>query len=738
MHDCCGKQSEKFPTTPVDSATTGAVRLRIPAMDCASEESDIRRALEPIAGIRSLNFQLTARTLAVDASDSAVAAALGAIAAAGFKVEVEETHGTDDEHGVQAGVARLVGALVLAGVAEALSYFAPDDWLWKAIGMTIALAAIFLAGLDVYRKGITALFKLKLNINALMTVAVTGAFLIGQWPEAAMVMALYSLAELIEALSVDRARNAIKGLMDLAPPEAEVRQADGTWKTLGLNEVALKSVVRVKPGGRIAMDGTVTAGSSAVNQASVTGESIPVDKAKGDPVFAGTINETGELEFEVTAAANDSTLARIIHAVEQAQSTRAPTQKFVERFAAVYTPAVFAMALAVAVLTPLALDWTWLQALYKALVLLVIACPCALVISTPVTVVSGLAAAARRGILIKGGAYLEDARRLKAIALDKTGTVTEGKPSLMEWQSWQEANRETVAHIAASLSARSDHPVSRAITAGLKGQPGEVDDFKAIAGRGVRGTVDGKPYVLGNHRLIEERKQCSPALEALLDSHELRGRTVTLLADEGGVLGVFAVADTIRESSKNAIAELKAMGVTAVMLTGDNVATAQAVAKEAGITDARGNLLPEDKLAAIREMQSQYGPTGMAGDGINDAPALAQADIGFAMGAAGTDIAMEAADVVIMNDNLHRIVEAIKLSRRTHVVLWQNITIALGIKLVFFVFAVFGSATMWMAVFADMGASLLVVGNGLQLMSVKKDASAADGHPAIQAKPLTP
>ena len=737
MNDCCGKPADEFPTAPVHPAAKGAVRLRIPAMDCASEESDIRRALEPITGIRALNFQLTARTLAIDAPESAVVAALAAIAAAGFKVETEETYGADDQHGVQAGVARLVVALVLAGVAEALGYFAPDDWIWRAVGMAVALAAIFLAGLDVYKKGITALFKLKLNINALMTVAVTGAFLIGQWPEAAMVMALYSLAELIEAMSVDRARNAIKGLMDLAPPEAEVRQPDGTWITLGLTEVALKSVVRVKPGGRIAMDGTVTAGASAVNQASVTGESIPVDKAKGDPVFAGTISETGELEFEVTAAANDSTLARIIHAVEQAQSTRAPTQKFVERFAAIYTPAVFAMALAVAVLTPLILDWTWLQALYKALVLLVIACPCALVISTPVTVVSGLAAAARRGILIKGGAYLEDARRLKVIALDKTGTVTEGKPSLVDWQRWREANKEMTARNAASLSARSDHPVSRAIAAGLNGQPGAVDDFKALAGRGVQGTVDGKPYVLGNHRLIEERMQCSPALEALLASHEVQGRSVTLLADEGGVLGIFAVADTIKESSKSAIAELKAMGVAVVMLTGDNDATAQAVAKEAGITDARGNLLPEEKLAAIEKMQSQYGPTGMAGDGINDAPALAQADIGFAMGGAGTDIAMEAADVVIMNDNLHRIVEAIKLSRRTHVVLWQNITLALGIKLVFFVFAVFGSATMWMAVFADMGASLLVVGNGLRLMRVKKDSAAAPARATTQAKPLT-
>jgi len=478
--------------------------------------------------------------------------------------------------------------------------------------------------------------------------------------------------------------------------------------------------VRVRPGGRIPLDGTVTAGASAVNQAPVTGESLPVDKAVGDSVFGGTINETGELELTVTAAAQDSTLARIIHAVEQAQGKRAPTQTLIDRFAAVYTPTVFILALAVALLTPLLLDWTWLEALYKALVLLVIACPCALVLSTPVTVVSGLATAARRGILIKGGTYLEEARRLKAVALDKTGTITQGKPSLVDWQAWGEADANEVRHIAARLAARSDHPVSNAISRGLADSRSAgadpVEAFGALAGQGVQGRVDGASYVLGNHRLMEERRQCSPVLEAALAVHEAQGRTVTLLAGAQGVLGFFAVADTIRDGSRQAVAELKALGVVPVMLTGDNTATARAIAAQAGIDDVCGNLLPEDKLGAIRQLQSRYGPTGMTGDGINDAPALAQADIGFAMGGAGTDIAIEAADVVIMNDNLRRIAETIRLSRRTHAVLWQNITLALGIKAVFFVLAVSGGATLWMAVFADMGASLLVVANGLRLL----------------------
>ena len=734
MTDCCSKPSDTcaIPVALSAPLPAGATRFRIPAMDCAVEEADIRRVLEPVKGIRSLNFQLVARTLAIDAPDDAVQAAVAAIGQAGYKMQPFATaaagDGTHDGHGhahdpdpaLPAALPRLVAALVLAGVAEAIGFYAPEGLPWRLAGMAVALAAIYLAGLEVYQKGLSALFRRRLNINALMAVAVTGAFLIGQWPEAAMVMALYSIAELIEAMAVDRARHAIKGLMALAPEEADVRQPGGSWQTVPLAEVPMGATVRVRPGGRIPLDGTVTAGASAVNQASVTGESLPVDKAVGDSVFGGTINETGELELAVTAAAQDSTLARIIHAVEQAQGKRAPTQTLIDRFAAVYTPTVFVLALAVALLTPLLLDWTWLDALYKALVLLVIACPCALVVSTPVTVVSGLATAARRGILIKGGTYLEEARRLKAVALDKTGTITQGTPSLVDWQAWGEADAAQVRHIAARLAARSDHPVSRAISQGLADSrsagAAAVEAFGALAGQGVQGSVDGASYVLGNHRLMEERRQCSPALEAALAVHEAQGRTVTLLAGAQGVLGFFAVADTIRNSSRQAVAELKALGVVPVMLTGDNAATAHAIAAQAGIDDVRGNLLPEDKLTAIRQLQSQYGPTGMAGDGINDAPALAQADIGFAMGGAGTDIAIEAADVVIMNDSLPRIAETVRLSRRTHAVLWQNITLALGIKAVFLVLAVFGSATMWMAVFADMGASLLVVANGLRLL----------------------
>lgn len=722
---------------PADAEVVAPNTFRIPAMDCTIEESEIRRAVEPIPGIRGLHFRLNERTLRIDGTDGAVTAALAAIRKAGFAPEpVTAPAGTGatgnptDDHAASTGYARLAAALGLAVVAEGVAYFAPETTVWKVSGMVVAAAAIWLAGLETYAKGLTALRHGKLNINALMSVAVTGAFIIGQWPEAAMVMALYAIAELIEARAVDRARNAIKGLVDLAPDDAEVQQPDGSWRRVKAAEVALNAIARVRPGERIAFDGVVTQGSSSVNQAPVTGESIPVDKEPGSPVFAGTINEHGELEFRVTAASSNSTLARIIHAVEEAQGTRAPTQRFVDRFAAIYTPAVFALALAVAVLPPLLLDWAWLSAIYKALVLLVIACPCALVIATPVTVVSGLAAAARRGILIKGGTYLEDARLLKAVALDKTGTLTEGKPKLVASRVWGQADEARFQRWAKGLAARSDHPVSRSIAAGIEGPVANVDRFTALAGRGVEGTVDGKAMVLGNHRLIRERNQSDARLDAELMAHEAQGRTVTLLADDTGVLGWFAVADTIKASSVAAVEQLRRWGVTPVMLTGDNMATAQAVGREAGIGDVRGGLLPQDKLSAIRQMRERYGPTAMTGDGINDAPALAQADIGFAMGGAGTDTAMEAADVVIMNDDLGRIAETIRLSRRTHAILWQNIGLALSIKAVFFILAVFGGATMWMAVFADMGASLIVVGNGLRLLRTAKAELAEQTVPA--------
>ena len=694
-------------------------------MDCPTEEGQIRRALERFPDVRRLTFDLPGRSLSVDAPAASWDPVIAAINDAGFKTETLSAPpaAEDTAKAQRSELVRLVAALAVAVAAELVHFFAPETLAWKLVGMAVAAGAIALSGLAVFRKGLSSLLRGQLNINALMSVAVAGAFVIGQWPEAAMVMALYSLAELIEARSVERARNAISGLLALSPPQVEVRQPDGTWLSVDAKAVAVGAVARVKPGERFGLDGQVTQGQSAVDQAPVTGESIPVDKGPGDQVFAGTINQSGSLEFEVTKPAGDTVLARIIHAVEAAQSQRAPTQRFVDKFAAVYTPAIFVLALAVAVGTPLLMGWPWLTAVYKALVLLVIACPCALVISTPVTVVSGLAAAARRGILIKGGVYLEEARKLKVVALDKTGTLTEGKPRLVH-RSLLVADQPQaeVMLIAKGLAARSDHPVSKAVAAGLDGEAMAVEDFGADLGRGVHGTVGGRRYILGNHRWVHEQGLCSAELEAQLAEHEAQGRTLSLLADPERVLALFAVADTVKETSKQAVADLKALGIRAVMLTGDNPSTAKAIAGQVGIDDVQANLLPEDKLKVVSELGASE-QVGMVGDGVNDSPSLAAASLGFSMGGAGTDTAKEAADVLIMNDDLRKVPETVRLSKKTYAVLWQNITLALGIKAVFFVLAVFGSATMWMAVFADMGASLLVVFNGLRLLSgVRKEA----------------
>jgi Cd2+/Zn2+-exporting ATPase len=538
-------------------------------------------------------------------------------------------------------------------------------------------------------------------------------------------MVLFTRAEFIEAKSLQRARDAITKLMTLSPDTAVVQQADGAWLECNARDVALGAIVRVKPGERIALDGNIVSGQSTVNQAPITGESLPVEKTTGDAVFAGTINETGAFEFRVTAAAGDTTLARIIRAVDGAQGAKAPTQRFVDRFARIYTPVVFCVALAVALVPPLAFDGVWLTWIYRALVLLVIACPCALVISTPVTIVSGLAAAARHGILVKGGAFLERGRRLRWIALDKTGTITHGKPVQTEYQSLDpQLDEARVRALAASLASRSDHPVSRALAeaADKASVPRfEVDRFEAVPGRGVRGVIDARPYWLGNHRMMEEIGCCSVDVERRVDALERAGKSVVMLAGDDGLLGLFAVADTVKDSSRGAIARLHRLGVRIAMLSGDNPHTAQAIAKKVGIDRAEGGLLPEDKLRVIEGIAASGVQVGMVGDGINDAPALARADVGFAMGGLGADAAIETADVTLMDDDLRKIPAFIRLSRATHGILTQNIAIALVVKGVFLGLTLAGLGSMWMAVFADAGASLIVVGNGLRLLRKRFD-----------------
>jgi len=689
--------------------------IRILQMDCPTEEALLRTKLGGMAGVAGMEFNLMQRVLTVTHEPQALEPVLAAVRSLGFTPEIAG----DAQAEPAPEPVRPWWPLAIAGLAAIGSE--ASHWLGfpDALAAALALIAVLACGISTYKKGWMAVRNGNLNINALMSIAVTGALVLGQWPEAAMVMVLFTVAEWIEARSLDRARNAIRSLMQLTPETATVLQSDGTWQEVAAKSVAVGATVRIKPGERIALDGTLVSGSSSVNQAPITGESLPVDKQAGDPVFAGTINTSGSFEYTVTAGAGNSTLARIIHAVEEAQGAKAPTQRFVDQFARVYTPVVFAIAVVVALVPPLLVGGDWIGWIYKALVMLVIACPCALVISTPVTIVSGLAAAARRGILIKGGIYLEEGRKLRWVALDKTGTITQGKPSQTDFSALNGWSPAEVRSLAASLADRSDHPVSLAVAQaaqrdGISLQT--VTQFEALAGLGTKGLIQGKTYYLGNHRLIHAQGRCSDALELQLSALEEQGKTVILLTDDHSVHGIFAVADTVKEGSRQAIAELHALGVQTVMLTGDNAHTARAIAAQVGVDDARGDLLPEDKLKVIESLLENGTGVGMVGDGINDAPALARADIGFAMGAAGTGTAIETADVALMDDDLRKLPRFVRLSRDTHTLLVQNIVIALGIKAVFLVLTLAGMGTMWMAVFADMGASLLVVGNGLRLL----------------------
>ena len=677
-----GMQAVRMDQASAEQTT----KLSIAKMDCPTEETLIRNKLGTVAGVADLDFNLMQRTLSVRHANQVLPDVLVALQALGFEAQVVDTAEVASPSAAPVTTPTnwwpLGISLVTASAAEAV-YWLHNGNHWSVV--VLALVAVFTGGLSTYKKGWIALKNRNLNMNALMSIAVTGAMLIGHWPEAAMVMVLFALAEVIEAKSLDRARNAIRGLLDLTPEQATVQQADGTWREVGAKQITIGARVRVKPGERIALDGEVLEGRSAVNQAPITGESLPVEKSPGDSVFAGTINESGSFEYRVTALANNSTLARIIHAVEAAQGSRAPTQRFVDQFARWYTPVVFGVAIAVALLPPLFMGAAWLDWIYRALVLLVVACPCALVISTPVSIVSGLAAAARHGILIKGGVYLEEGRKLRWLALDKTGTITHGKPAQTDFVTWGNALASDSRSIAASLAARSDHPVSKAVAQAAQTDGVallDVAEFNALPGRGVQGQINGATYHLGNHRMLEELGQCTPELEQRIAALETAGKTVVMLVGAKAVHALFAVADTIKDSSRTAIAELHALGINTMMLTGDNPHTAQAIAAQAGIDRAQGNLLPDDKLREVEQL-ARSGKVGMVGDGINDAPALARADIGFAMGAAGTDTAIETADVALMDDNLRKIPTFVRLSRATAQVLMQNIVLALGIKAVF-------------------------------------------------------
>lgn len=731
--DGCCAIPEYQAAKPILQAAAGQqlTRLRIEQMDCPVEEQLIRKRLSGQSQVVSLQFNLMQRELDVLHSEGYQEKLIKEINALGMQpVLIDATDSSSKAQTVvlaassKKELGRISASVVLALVAEVGSWLGWSAWLV----IPLAILALVLTGGVVYKKGLIALKNRNLNINALMSIAVTGAVLLGEWPEAAMVMSLFALAEYIEAKSLDRARHAVDGLLALTPDEVAVLDETGQWQQQPATQVLANSLVKVLPGGRIGLDGVVEQGRSSVNQASITGESLPLEKTVGDVLYAGTINGMGELQYRTNGRYDDSLLARIAISVQQAQQSKAPVQRFVDQFSQIYTPIVTAMALALAVLGPLFFGGTWFDWIYKALVLLVIACPCALVISTPVAVVSALATAAKAGLLVKGGLHLERARQLDYLAVDKTGTITAGMPTLQgQWVADEinsaELDQETILRAGYALAIRSDHPASIALA--QYPSPQMMSDvalltpteFTAMAGSGVTALINGENWRLGKLNWVLETPGLKDKSFAVWqESWQEKGASFVFLAKENQLLAAFAVADQIKEGVVTAIADLQQMGVQVEMLSGDNNYAVKHVADQVGIKYAQGELLPTDKLRIITERTQQHRCSGMVGDGINDAPALAKADIGFAMGVLGSDMAIETADVAIMNDDLAKIPYTMHLSTALHHILIQNISAALVIKAVFLVMAVLGMATMWMAVFADVGASLLVILNSLRLL----------------------
>lgn len=585
------------------------------------------------------------------------------------------------------------------------------------------LVALVFGGFYPARAGLFGLVRSRtLDMNVLMTIAIVGAVVIGEWAEAATVAFLFALGNTLESYTMDRARGAIRSLMAIAPNTARVRALEGEVN-LPVEKVEVGTVVIVRPGEKIPLDGRVIAGSSSVNQAPVTGESVPVEKGEGDEVYAGTINERGYLEIEVTKPYAENTIAKVIHLVEEAQAQRAPSQRFVDTFAQYYTPAVIALAVAVALVPTFLFGQPFDTWVYRALVLLVIACPCALVISTPVSIVAGIARAATRGALIKGGSHLEEAGSINAVAFDKTGTLTVGRPEVTDVVPLNGLIPAEVLRLAAAVEERSEHPLAAAVrrAAAREGGNGHLAaslrEFESITGRGVRAEVGGVSYFVGSPRLFRERGYSVEPIADRLRALSEEGKTVLLVGGPEGPVAILGLADRPRPGAREAVAALREAGVShIVMLTGDNEETARAIACEVGIDEYRANLLPQDKVAAVKELRQRYGKVAMVGDGVNDAPALAAANIGIAMGVAGSDTALETADVALMANDLGKVPYAMALSRRALATIKQNIAFSLILKAAFLALALPGVATLWLAILADTGASLLVTLNGMRLL----------------------
>ena len=610
-------------------------------------------------------------------------------------------------------------SLVFLLIGTILSFQYAETYPPAIVFFAISIA---IGGAGMFKTGIQNLVRFEFDMKTLMTIAIIGAVIIGEWREGAVIVFLFAVSEALEAYSMNKARQSIRSLMDIAPPSATVKR-DGKQIELLTEDIIIGDILIIKPGEKIAMDGKVLTGSSTINQAAITGESVPVVKKQGDEVFAGTLNEEGALEITVTKLVGDTAIAKIIHLVEEAQAEKAPSQKFVDRFAKYYTPAIMVIAVLVAIVPPLlGADWnTWI---YQGLAVLVVGCPCALVISTPVAIVTAIGNAARQGVLIKGGIHLEETGRLDAIAFDKTGTLTKGYPEVSDFKIESKVNKEELLSAVAAVESLSQHPLAKAIVnyaheSGV--ETVEVTDFQSVTGKGAYGTVNGLKIAVGSLNWAQELSAMPEAALQFATKLQCEGKSVMAIVIDTDYSGLIAVADPIREESKAVLQKLKGIGIHhTVMLTGDHKQTGEAIGGSLGMTDVRAGLMPEDKLTAIKQLREEYGRVAMVGDGINDAPALAESTIGIAMGGAGTDAALETADIALMADDLEKLPYTIKLSRKTLRIIKENIMFALGLKIVALLLIIPGWLTLWIAIFADMGATLLVVLNSLRLMRIDK------------------
>ncbi len=689
--------------------------FKVAGLDCAEEISILKKALAKREGISDLEFDvLNAKMVVICDPDQVTSDQISQwVKEAGMEAILWSEREKLEKEGFWPKHGRLV-TTALSGLFLAIAIFLhiqghqASDWLY--------LAAMVFGAYFVVPKAFLAIKRLQPDMNLLMIIAMLGAIFIDQWFEGATVAFLFSVALLLEHWSVGRARRAVGALMDLSPTTAHVI-GEGERPA---QEVKVGARILVRPGEKVPLDGVVEKGSTSINQAPITGESVPVSKEEGDTVYAGTINEEGAIECLVTKDPNDTTLARIIHLVEEAQSRRAGSQQWVEKFAKVYTPIMIGIAILTTLVPPLFFGGEWTTWFYRALVVLVIACPCALVISTPVSIVSGLTAAARNGVLIKGGMFLEMPGRLRALALDKTGTLTYGRPEVQKVIPLNNHTEEELLERAAALEAPSEHPLARAILkyAAEKGiKPERAEDFQITKGKGAEGTFRETRYWIGSHRFMHEMKQETPEIHQMALELEDAGHSIIAIGNDKHVCGLISVADKPRKDIAATIQEIKQAGVEEIaMLTGDNKPSAEAIARLTGVDGVQSELLPEDKVKAVEALKEKWAIVAMIGDGVNDAPAMAAANFGIAMGAMGTDAAIEAADIALMADDLSKVPWLIRHSRRTLKVIQQNITFALALKAVFLTLAIVGLASLWMAIAADTGASLLVVFNGLRLL----------------------